>query len=421
MPTMTARTESESDVLVIGAGMAGLAAARELAIAGFSVRVLEARSRTGGRVFTQTSDQGTPIELGAEFVHGRPKELLALVRASGATLEEADADHVRIRGGEPVDLADVWPEIGRALARAKRGPDRSMKDFLAEERLSPEAARTLGLFVEGFHAGTLDRISSRFVGMQSDDEDQFRVREGYGHVLSWMEKELVRRGGEVVHGIVVRRVAWRPGHVEAEGEGVRARARAVVLAVPASILQAEDVLAISPDVPRARRALEGVEMGAALRIVLRFRGPVRPDTIPDGAFVHASDLEIPTFWLAPDGGEPRITAWCGGPRAASISARDPAEIRAIAIRSAAAVLGRTVPALEPMLLGAHFHVFPTDPHTRGGYPFLRVGAEIAGGFDPESKTVFFAGDFVDPVELGTVGAAARSGTATAAAVRAALG
>src|SRR5262245_26779745 len=93
------------DVLVIGAGAAGLAAAHSLAGAGLSLGVLEARDRVGGRVATlRPVGAELPVELGAEFVHGRPPETLAIVRAAGLALCELEGES--------------WMSLGGRLSRA---------------------------------------------------------------------------------------------------------------------------------------------------------------------------------------------------------------------------------------------------------------------------------------------------------------
>ena len=81
----------DSDVVVLGAGVAGLAAARGLAEAGLQVVLLEAGARVGGRVHTvRLAGSDLPVEVGAEFVHGRPPELLALIEEAGLTLFERE-------------------------------------------------------------------------------------------------------------------------------------------------------------------------------------------------------------------------------------------------------------------------------------------------------------------------------------------
>jgi monoamine oxidase len=87
----------DADVLIIGAGAAGLAAARELSVSGLKVIVLEARSRIGGRIDTHF-DQ-FPIELGAEFVHGKPPETLQIVERGKLTLQEVPNRHWYLENG----------------------------------------------------------------------------------------------------------------------------------------------------------------------------------------------------------------------------------------------------------------------------------------------------------------------------------
>lgn len=87
-----------NEVLIIGAGIAGLTAARRLAEAGLKVTVIEARDRVGGRILTHRVGDDS-IELGAEFVHGRPPELLALIAETGAELYERDGSNGCCRHG----------------------------------------------------------------------------------------------------------------------------------------------------------------------------------------------------------------------------------------------------------------------------------------------------------------------------------
>ncbi len=142
---------AEYDCIVLGAGVAGLAAARVLAEAGKRVLVLEARNRVGGRLLTETiPGLDTPVELGAEFVHGRPPELLALLDEAGlATYETAGADMRFDQGG----LRAAGDDDGAAFALLdelrETDPDRSFEEFL-KARQAPEAdARRARQYVEG--------------------------------------------------------------------------------------------------------------------------------------------------------------------------------------------------------------------------------------------------------------------------------
>src|ERR1700761_3325944 len=97
-PTACMNENHSTDILILGAGMAGLTAARALAERGLHVTVLEARERVGGRVFTRQTDEGVAVELGAEFIHGRAPELWALIDECEAQTTERGGSMVREEG-----------------------------------------------------------------------------------------------------------------------------------------------------------------------------------------------------------------------------------------------------------------------------------------------------------------------------------
>ena len=159
-------TDISCDVIVIGAGAAGLAAAAHLAQAGREVLLLEARDRLGGRIWTRReAGVPVPIELGAEFIHGSAAITRSLLAQAGSPVVDAAGAHVTLEEGEPQPREPSWPNIQAAMRgnAALAAHDMSFDDFLeqlggilsAEER---QRARTMA---EGFDAADTARASAR--------------------------------------------------------------------------------------------------------------------------------------------------------------------------------------------------------------------------------------------------------------------
>src|SRR5262249_55807920 len=146
-------------VVIIGAGVSGLAAAGELGKSGLSVLVLEARDRVGGRAWTRHEpDISAPIELGAEFIHGRVPETFHLLREVGKAPIDTAGAHWTLRNGSLVqNTEDVFGQIQAALerSRVREQPDLAFGQWLHESSrygLPENAAAMARAFVEGFDA-----------------------------------------------------------------------------------------------------------------------------------------------------------------------------------------------------------------------------------------------------------------------------
>src|SRR5919205_1651693 len=127
---MVARSaDSPIDVAVVGAGVAGLSAARELTAHGLTVEVLEARRRIGGRILTLRDPHlAVPVELGAEFVHGSAESTQHVAREAGLTICDIAGERWQSDGTRLRPLDDFWERLDRImgrLAREKRRADRS--------------------------------------------------------------------------------------------------------------------------------------------------------------------------------------------------------------------------------------------------------------------------------------------------------
>lgn len=437
--------DAPPDVIVVGAGAAGLMAASRLAAAGLSVEVLEARGRVGGRVATVRDPRSpVPLELGAELVHGKARLTRELLARTGGSALDVDAESWRAAGGT-IGPSHTWEAIGRVLGGldAGRAPDRSFAEYLraAGDRFGDDDVRAATAFVEGFFAADAERVSERALAEAGGPEaatESARLPGGYDAVVGPLAEGLGVRLGHAVE-----RIEWRPGEVRTAGRRPASsgsadgaafgplRARAAVVTLPLGVLAAAPGTygrpELSPFPERWRTALAGVEMGAAVRVNLLFDRPVA-DVVgaacpePFDGFLHVPTRSPHVFWTLSPVSDRVLVAWAGGPRARAL----PRVTDALA-RGAARVLveaaGVSAAALEAALVGAFHHDWLGDPWARGAYAYPVVGGDGAPEAlaEPVEGTLFLAGEATSSEEMGTVEGALASGERAAKAVLEALG
>jgi monoamine oxidase len=408
------------DALVVGAGIAGLAAAGELSRAGLRVTVLEARPRLGGRILTLRDPLvPVPIELGAEFVHGETAPTMERLRAARLPVLELPDDHVMLQDGKTSSVRGFWElvETMRSdFARRRRQADFTVADYLARSRLSPARRAMLRQFVEGFHAARVDRISARSLAAPEDGEEsedrQFRPADGYGALVDALAADLDPQRVVVRTGTAAKAIRWKRGDVVVESaSGERFSAAAAVVSVPPSILRAK-ALAFDPALPARDRALERLETGHVFKIVMRFREAFweREGRRPN--FVHAHGVDVPVWWSSRPAQATLLTGWAGGPRAEALLALDPESRADRSLESLSRAFAIPRRTLDPMLLAWHAHDWSADPFSLGAYAYVGVGGVPAQKAlaRPVSGTLFFAGDALDPSDTGTVAGAFRTGS-----------
>lgn len=450
------KSRKRIDVLVLGAGAAGLAAARDLSHEGLRVTVIEARPRIGGRVLTVHDPRApVPLELGAEFVHGEAPETLEVAQAAGLAVIELPDTHEIASGGRLTPMGSFWKtmdRMNRDLARrvAQRGKDFPVNEYFESGRLSPKQRGLMEDFVNGFYAAHPERISAKSLAAEAGGEDdaiegkQFRIGNGGDAVMRWLRDGLNPERTEVRLSTVAERVRWRRGSVTVEcrgGDGVAETslsARSVVVTLPQAVLKA-GALRFHPALPSKERALAGLETGHIFKIVLRFReafwekseflkerrGSNHAST--DGAggainFVHAHGVEVPTWWTSAPVRSPLLTGWVGGVAAETLLAEEPLSRLERSLVALSEVLAVPRRELEEQLDAWVSHDWRADPFARGAYSYIAVngtGAPRALG-RPVDGTVFFAGEATNGDQIGTVAGALASGRRAAREVLRAL-
>ena len=420
------------DIVVIGAGAAGLAAASELLRAGRSVLVLEARDRVGGRIWTRREPGlAVPIELGAEFIHGHAPVTRALLAKAGGTAVDSTGTHWTLHAGESTRRGELFERVQQAMHQSDilARQDMSFDEFLDRhlgQTLTLEERQFARMLAQGFDAADTSQASARallaeWTGDTLGSVPQSRPCDGYESVLAALvptpDDERLRLHLQAA----VESVEWSPGSVEVSGHFAGApfaiRAARAIIALPLALLQrppaADGAVRFTPALTAKGAALRALASGAVTKVLLRFASSfwerLRDGRYRDAAFFHAPRAPIPTFWTPAPVHAPLLVAWAGGPRALAAGA-DPTDVVRAALESLQTLFGAEVD-VAAQLDGYYYHDWQHDPFARGAYSYVLVGGSEARRTlaEPIDGTLFFAGEATDTEEAGTVTGALQSG------------
>ncbi len=405
------------DCIVLGAGMAGLTAARRVAEAGKRVLLLEAQGRIGGRMRTRhVPGLARPVELGAEFVHGRPPELLALLDEAALAITEGEGDQLCFLDGRvqacPEDEG-AWKLVAGMAEVAERDGDMSFNHYLAQADASAADKERARNYVEGFNAADAGVIGIAGLAQQQAAEDAIdgdrvaRVDRGYQALAEYVGQRAEAAGASVLLHTPVDQVRWSRGRCAVQAmDGRDWTARLVICALPLGVLQnAPEMFAPRPE--QALAAAAGLRAGAVERIVLEFRERWWAQGYPHLHFLFAQGCHPPTWWTTAAIESPLLTGWAGGPNA-HIS-EDGDALGREALRTLEQIFGRS---LGGELVRVHHHDWQLDPYARGAYSYVPVDASGAPATlaQPVENTLLFAGEHTDITgHPGTVHGAMRSG------------
>jgi monoamine oxidase len=424
-----------ADVIVIGAGAAGLAAAARLTRAGQRVLLLEARDRIGGRIWTRHEPQlACPIELGAEFIHGHAPLTRALLSAAGIGSIDAPAQRWVLQQGALRQADDWFSGVIEAIAAstALEQADMTFDEFLEGHlaQLTPEQRAGARRMAEGFDAADTSRASARAIvsewtGDALSDSPQSRPEGGYTGLLAALMGQMDAGKLTLRLQCPVNQVQWSAQAVQVHatvlGQSFAASAPRAVVTLPLALLQDATAVRFSPPLAAKRPALAGLAMGSVIKVLLRFATPFW-ETLQGGRYREASffiapGTQLPTFWTPAPLHAPLLVAWTAGPRAL---------VQASALRDGAQLVPPILAGLESLFgpgagiaelfEGYYCHDWQHDPYARGAYSYVLAGGSGARAAlaQPLSGTLFFAGEATDTRdESGTVAGALESGTRAA--------
>ena len=397
------------DAVVVGAGAAGLTAARELARGGLAVRVLEARRRVGGRAWTERATFGVPIDRGCAWLHAADRNPWTdYARERGFTVIERSPEWQQWIGTERVSderrarLEADWDRAVAAIAAAAAaGRDVPVSAVLPcdlESRALFDATMSWMMGVDTPDLSTADFAASE------DSDVNWAVVEGLGAVVA-----SAADGLDVVLDCPVTVIEWGGSRVRLVTPSGTLDCRAVVVTVPAPLL-ARGQPRFEPALPiDYAEAFAGLPLGVANKVFLE----LEPGALPHAGSAHfvASEATARTvsFSVRPAGHE-LLLAYFGGAYARELEAQGGLEAaaREELVRLYGAALGRRIRRSTAT-------AWAGDPWARGSYSAARPGCadrrRILG--QPVADRVFFAGDACTTDTFGAIHGAGASGAAAA--------
>ncbi len=402
--------------VVVGAGLAGLVAADELARGGVEVVVLEARSRVGGRVWSQELANGAVVEMGAEFILPGNTALMELGERFGLGLWDKGMHYGRRdpRGGIGTtheELAAAVAEVERALGEDAAGragapepsgaPHRSAREFLDALDIPPGAREAILARVEISSANSAARVAAaELAGVAHiDDEPSPSIAGGNQRLPLALAESL---GGALRLASPVTAVEWGE-RVRVLSESGELDADVCVIAVPASVL---DRIAFDPPLPGALSdALSLVNYGHAAKLFVPLRGPAEPSAV----------MNVPErywSWTATGEGphaQPVVSAFAGSANA----------LERLEVGSGPELwldsLGRLRDDLALDRSGAVLSTWDDDPWVGAAYSASPPPA-VAEAVEEPTGPLAFAGEHTAGAQAGLMEGAIRSGRRAARAL-----
>jgi monoamine oxidase len=407
---------SDTEVVVIGAGAAGLAAARRLAAAHVDCVLVEARGRLGGRAWTVPAKGGDALDLGCGWLHSADRNpWCAIAEAQGATIDKSPPpwERVAAQPGFSVEDQMAFAEAMAAFHERQEALSETDPDVPASTFLDPEGRwNPLIDAISTYYSGVeLDRLSVRDFLRYADSGINWRVREGYGAVIA-----AHGAGLDVVLDCAVKSIDHSGRRIRVETVKGTLAADAVIVTLPSSLL-AEEAVAFLPALPEKTEAAAGLPLGLADKLFLSLDGAEEFE-VDSRLFGHADRRETAAYHLRPLG-RPEIEVYFGGALAAGLEAAGGGAFFDFAAGELAGLFGADFVSRVRPIAG---HGWRSDPFARGSYSYALPGkADCRERLaEPVDGRLFFAGEACSKRDFSTAHGAYRTGIAAADQAIAAL-
>lgn len=420
----------KTTVLIIGAGAAGLMAARTLRKAGTDFIVVEASDRPGGRAMTR---EGSPhIEYGPEFLHGETPVTDSLLEEFRIPWYDMEFDYHLFQEGKLRPLADFWERLSSVLGEINlRGKDLSFSEYLEKFDHHSDADKKIArAFVQGFDAADLTSISTRALSEMRDqvcDPDARRMRRplsGYGPLMKALSLGLNR---SVRFHHRVQEIEWREGSVTVKGVAGEGQVpflfQSEKVIVTASLGALRNIR-LTPSPHELTDFLGQNEMGQVVKLIAemdpaffhQFSGKCFP-------FVVAPDLLYTAWWTTTPIHSMTLTAWAGGEKARKLYAKTREERELHLTQELAMICGQCPTRIQAWIRAIHHYDWGKDPLIQGAYSYPQMIREerLWNPRTDYQNTLFLAGEAFHPDFSGTIEGAFQTGQKAAEKINALSG
>lgn len=403
-----------SDVIIIGAGAAGLMAARELSRAGKKVLILEARNRIGGRILPlNESDFDYPAQGGAEWVHGEAPVTRTLVKEAGLTFIPEDGEVWSMRDGELVQMTqfvtnDPVLKEKTQLLTEDIPLSKFLSRYLAEEKYA-KLRNSIIKMAEGYDAADPELVSTfmiRDAWLIDSTWNDGRIKEGYTALLQFLENDCKKYGVQILLNTRVVKIEVSDPDVLIQTSDRKFTTYRVVVTVPLPLLKE---IQFVPSIEKKLEAASRIGFGGVIKVLLKFKTRWWIDSLGKDMSTMSfmlSNEPFMTWWTQYPVINPVLTGWIAGPEVLKYKDTSSEQLVELAIESLSRIFKVDKAFLQQNLVTARSFNWPIDPFTKGSYSYSTYKTEDAYEIlaDPISNRIFIAGEAVGKASATVEGA-----------------